>query len=72
LAGKLANPKEATHEEGEEFPEIYTRAVEQLSKLIGENIKVKRSADGSGKIVIGFASDSEINMLVERLEQLNK
>ena len=72
LAGKLANPKAAAAEEAEEFPEIYTRVVEQLSKLIGENIKIKRSGDGSGKIVIGFSSDNEITTLVERLENINK
>jgi hypothetical protein len=46
--------------------------VEQLSKVLGENIKIKRSGDGSGKIVIGFASDQEIAALVERLERLGK
>lgn len=72
LASKLATAKPATQEEAEEFPEIYTRAVEQLSKLLGENIKIKRSGDGSGKIVIGFSSDKEISSIVERLEQLAK
>lgn len=72
LASKLSSPKAAPVEESEEFPEIYTRAVEQLSKFIGENIKIKRSSDGSGKIVIGFASDNEIGALVEKLEKLNK
>ena len=73
LVKKLAEGKtaaEATAEE--EFPEIYTRAVEQLSKLVGEEIKIKRSADGSGKIIIGFASDQQIQSLVERLEKLTK
>ena len=73
LVKKLAEGKtaaEATAEE--EFPEIYTRAVEQLSKLVGEEIKIKRSADGSGKIIIGFASDQQIQSLVERLEKLAK
>ena len=73
LVKKLAEGKttaEATAEE--EFPEIYTRAVEQLSKLVGEEIKIKRSADGSGKIIIGFASDQQIQSLVERLEKLGK
>lgn len=55
----------------EEFPEVYTRMVEQLSKLAGEDIKVKRSADGSGKIIIGFASDEHIAALAERLEALS-
>ena len=72
LSSKLSTAKLSAQEESEEFPEIYTRAVEQLSKLLGENIKIKRSGDGSGKIVIGFSSDKEISSLVERLEQLAK
>lgn len=72
MASKLATTKPATTEESEEFPEIYTRAVEQLSKVLGENIKIKRASDGSGKIIIGFSSDKEISALVERLEQLTK
>lgn len=59
-------------EDAEEFPEIYTRAVESLSRILGENIKIKRSADGTGKIIIGFSGDREIALLVERLEKLGK
>lgn len=72
LVRKMNTAKPHAEEEAEEFPEIYTRAVEQLSKVLGENIKIKRSGDGSGKIVIGFASDQEIAALVERLERLGK
>ncbi|MBR2400929.1 MAG: ParB/RepB/Spo0J family partition protein [Tidjanibacter sp.] len=72
MVRKMAATKPHTEEEAEEFPEIYTRAVEQLAKVMGENIKIKRSSDGSGKIVIGFANDAEISALVERLERLNK
>ncbi|MBR5830303.1 MAG: chromosome partitioning protein ParB, partial [Tidjanibacter sp.] len=65
-------PAHSEMESEEEFPEIYTRAVEGLSKLLGENIKIKRSGDGSGKIVIGFSGDQEITTIVERLEKLVK
>lgn len=72
LVKKLSEAKPATTEQEEEFPEIYTRVVEKLSPLMGENIKIKRSGDGSGKIIIGFSSDKEIASLVERLEGLGK
>ncbi|MBQ8272393.1 MAG: ParB/RepB/Spo0J family partition protein [Tidjanibacter sp.] len=72
LVKKLSEAKPATAEQEEEFPEIYTRVVEKLSPLMGENIKIKRSGDGSGKIIIGFSSDKEIASLVERLEGLGK
>lgn len=73
LAKKLTEGKATSTEPAEEeFPEIYTRVVEQLSKLVSEDIKIKRSADGSGKIVIGFAGDHQVAALVEMLEKLTK
>ena len=73
LVKKLAEGKSATEATTEEeFPEVYTRIVEQLSKLVGEDIKIKRSADGSGKIVIGFSNDQQIAGLAEKLEKLTK
>ncbi len=70
LVKKLSETKTtANAEQEEEFPEIYTRAVESLSRIVGENIKIKRSADGSSKIIIGFSSDKEIAALVERLDK---
>lgn len=74
LVKKLTEGKSASTEATteEEFPEVYTRIVEQLSKLVGEDIKIKRSADGSGKIVIGFSNDQQIAGLAEKLEKLTK
>ena len=74
LVKKLTEGKSASTEATaeEEFPEIYTRIVEQLSKLVGEDIKIKRAADGSGKIVIGFSNDQQIAGLVEKLDKLTK
>lgn len=72
LVKKLSESKPTTAEQEEEFPEIYTRVVERLSPLMGENIKIKRSGDGSGKIIIGFSSDKDISSIVERLEKLDK
>ena len=74
LVKKLSSeePAKANSEVGEEFPEIYTKVVEQLSRLLSEDIKIKRSADGSGKIVVGFTSDEEIALLAEKLEKIIK
>lgn len=72
LIKKLSESKNTPAEQEEEFPEIYTRAVEGLSRIMGENIKIKRSGDGIGKIIIGFSSDQEISAMVERLERLGK
>lgn len=75
LARRLAEGKTATTAEvaaEEEFPEVYTRIVEHLSRLLGEDIKIKRSADGSGKIIIGFAGDQQVADLAAKLERLSK
>ena len=74
LVKKLTEGKSASTEATaeEEFPEVYTRIVEQLSKLVGEDIKIKRAADGSGKIVIGFSNDQQIAGLVDKLDKLTK
>ncbi|MBR3931216.1 MAG: ParB/RepB/Spo0J family partition protein [Tidjanibacter sp.] len=75
LARRLAEGKTTTTAEAaseEEFPEVYTRIVEHLSRLLGEDIKIKRSADGSGKIIIGFAGDQQVADLVAKLERLSK
>ena len=67
-----AKRAKAEGDTNEEFPEIYTRVVEQLSRLLSEDIKIKRAADGSGKIIVGFGSDDEMVALAEKLEQLVK
>ncbi|MBQ2796415.1 MAG: ParB/RepB/Spo0J family partition protein [Tidjanibacter sp.] len=75
LARRLAEGKTATTAEvaaEDEFPEVYTRIVEHLSRLLGEDIKIKRSADGSGKIIIGFAGDQQVADLAAKLERLSK
>lgn len=75
LVKKLADKQAAetnTTEVADEFPEVYTKVVEQLSRLLCEDIKIKRSSDGSGKIIVGFASDQEVAALADRLEQIVK
>ena len=75
LVKKLADKQTAetnTTEVADEFPEVYTKVVEQLSRLLCEDIKIKRSADGSGKIIVGFASDQEVAALADKLEQIVK
>ena len=67
LARKMAeNPAAATKAE-EEYPESYSRLVEQLEPYFSQNISIKRSKNGGGKIVIEFAGDEEIDLIIERL-----
>lgn len=55
-------------ENEEEYPESYARLVEHLEKLFSQEISIKRSKNGGGRIVIGFADDRDIESFLERFE----
>lgn len=67
MARKLALPINADIEEEEEYPESYSRLVEQLEPYFMDNISIKRGKNGGGKIVIDFTSDEDIELFIERL-----
>lgn len=67
LARKLAEHKECAEQIEEEYPESYSRLVEQLEPYFSDNISIKRGKSGGGKIVIDFANDEEIEQFIERL-----
>ncbi|MBP3481868.1 MAG: ParB/RepB/Spo0J family partition protein [Alistipes sp.] len=56
--------------EDEEYPETYSRLVEQLEKVFSEDISIKRGRNGGGKIVIGFADDNDIEKFIERFKKI--
>lgn len=55
--------------EDEEYPESYSRLVEQLERLFTQDISIKRSKNGGGKIVIGFSDDGDVEKLIERFKK---
>ena len=67
LARKLAEAKPCDEQAEEEYPESYSRLVEQLEPYFSQNISIKRGKSGGGKIVIDFASDADIEMFIARL-----
>lgn len=67
LARKLAETPSTKEPIEEEYPESYSRLVEQMEPYFSENISIKRSKSGGGKIVIDFASDEDIESFIERL-----
>lgn len=70
LARKSAtSPKECPADE--EYPESYSRLVEYLEPYFSQNISIKRCKNGGGKIVIDFASDSDIEQYIARLSKKN-
>ena len=62
--------KVATSIVDEEYPESYTRLVEYLEKFFSQDIAIKRSKNGGGKIVIDFDSDSDIEKFVKKFSKL--
>ena len=64
-----AKPK-ATPVVDDEYPESYGRLVELLEKFFSQDISIKRTKNGGGKIVIDFASDSDIEKFVKKFNKL--
>ncbi len=54
----------------EEYPESYTRLVEHLERFFSQNIAIKRTKSGGGKITIGFESDKDIESFIERFSKM--
>lgn len=52
----------------EEYPESYTRLVEQLERLFTSEIAIRRTKNGGGRITIDFTDDAEIERILERLK----
>ena len=67
LARALSQPApQPAQTEDEEYPESYSRLVEQLEKFFSQEISIKRSKNGGGKITIGFADDKDIERFIDR------
>ncbi len=50
----------------EEYPESYGRLVEYLEKFFSQDIAIKRSKSGGGKIIIDFSSDADIEKFISK------
>ncbi len=64
----LSTPKPTREENDEEFPEEYSRLVEQLEKVFTQEISIRKNNKGGGKIVIGFNSDEDIRRILAQLD----
>lgn len=57
--------------EVEEYPESYSKLVDELERLFSENISIKRTKSGSSKITIECTNDEEVDRLIEKLHKIN-
>lgn len=60
-----------TDVEGEEYPESYSKLVDELERLFSENISIKRTKSGSSKITIECVNDNELERLIAKLHKIN-
>ncbi len=66
LSTTAADDPQAEMPVDEEYPESYSRLVDELEKFFNQEIAIKRSKNGGGKIVIGFANDKDIEEFINR------
>ena len=71
LARKLALETSAgTPTEEDEYPESYSRLVDELERVLSENISIKRTKSGSSRITIECANDGEVEALINKLSNI--
>ena len=54
--------------EPEELPEMYYRLLENVGRIFGENISLRRTAAGKGTITIRFDSDDQMERFLHALD----
>ena len=71
LAKKLSEGATTTvTEDEEEYPESYTRLIEELERLFSENISIKRTKTGGSRITIECQNDGEVERLVKKFSKI--
>lgn len=71
LARKLSEAPHANDTaDNEELPESYSHLVEELERVLSENISIKRTKTGGSRITIECANDKEVEKLISRLKRV--
>lgn len=60
--------KKSAQSQQQELPAEYTRLLSHIGRFFGEDISLKRNANGKGTMTIRFASDEEVNAFLKALE----
>jgi ParB family chromosome partitioning protein len=64
-------PRQSAGKEGAQVPE-YAELKGQLSRFFGTEVDFRRSNKGSGRIVIPFASDQDLEKILSLLDRMNE
>ncbi len=70
LARKVADGGTKRATDDEEYPEAYTRLVDELERVLSENISIMRTKTSGSRITIECANDGEVEMLIKRLSSV--
>ena len=71
LARKMSEARIAEAEIEEEYPESFSKLVDELERLFSDNISIKRTKSGASRITIECANDAEVDALIEKLHKIN-
>lgn len=71
LARKMSEASPADIENEEEYPESFSKLVDELERLFSDNISIKRTKSGASRITIECMNDTEVEQLIEKLHKIN-
>ncbi|MBO7199171.1 MAG: ParB/RepB/Spo0J family partition protein [Alistipes sp.] len=71
LARKMSEVRTADVEIEEEYPESFSKLVDELERLFSDNISIKRTKSGASRITIECANDAEVDKLIAKLHKIN-
>lgn len=54
----------------DEYPESYSRLVDELERVLSDNISIKRTKSGNCRITIECANDGEVEKLITKLSKI--
>ena len=57
--------------EPQELPDAYYRVLEHMGRFFGENISLRRGANGKGTMTVRFNSDEEMDRFLKALDEHN-
>ena len=68
---KLAKEQEEAEKEPQDLPDSYYRVLEHMGRFFGDNISLRRGANGKGTMTVRFNSDEEMDRFLKALDEHN-
>ena len=68
---KLAKEQEEVEKEPQDLPDSYYRVLEHMGRFFGDNISLRRGANGKGTMTVRFNSDEEMDRFLKALDEHN-